>query len=173
MTASLMMVRFHSSPQSPSAMALEFSATAGFAVPAVPAFAEVVGAGMCLPALDRVARCPAAVRAASDPLRQRSARDRPAAHVTGPEHDALGQIAVHVDGQRHQVGGVFAGTAGPWRHANLAAEDARLELVPLLATGRGVVLDQAVEQEPAGLVGGRVAIPVRPPAAPPGGGGAL
>src|SRR5207248_995645 len=96
--------------------------------------------------------------------RSLSARDRAPAHVAGAEHDALGQVTVHVDRQRHEVRVVFSGPAHARGHADLAAEHARFELVALLAAGQRVVLDQAVEQEPAWLVGGSVSVPVGPSA---------
>ena len=100
------------------------------------------------------------MRAAGDPLGQPGPRDRTVTHVIGTEDDALGEVAVHVNHQRHQVGIVLIGAARPGRYADLAAEYARLELIVLLASGLGVVLDQPVGQEPARLVGGGVGIGV-------------
>src|SRR5580658_1146252 len=168
MMASLTMVRFHSSPSRPKAMALEFSATGTCSSMTVIfrlGLGLRLGAGT-LPARDGLARRPAAMRATGDPLRKLSARDRAAAHVVGPEHDYLGQVAVHVDRERHEVRVVLLGPADARGHADLAAEHTRLELVPFRGAGQGVVLDQPVEGKPARFVSGGVSIPIRPPAEP-------
>src|SRR5580658_3855730 len=133
MMASLTMVRFHSSPSRPTAMALEFSVTGTFSGSAV-IFRLGFGLGLAagaLPARDGLARRPAAVRATGDPLGKLSTRDRPVAYVVGAEHDHLGQVAVHVDRERHEIRVVLLGPAYARGHADLAAEHSRLELVPL------------------------------------------
>src|SRR5579864_2912447 len=168
MMASLTMVRFHSSPSRPSAMALEFSVTGTFSGSAVIfrlGFGLGLGAG-ALPARDGLARCPAAMRATGDPLRKLSTCNRAAAHVVGPEHDYLGQVAVHVDRERHEIRVVLLRPADARGHADLAAEHTRLELVPFRRAGHRVVLDQPVEHEPTRFVSGGVIIAVRPAAEP-------
>src|SRR5260370_38116445 len=161
MMASLTMVRFHSSPSRPSAMALEFSATGTCSCVAV-IFRLGLGPGPS-PARDGLARRPARMRATGDPLGKLGARDRAAAHVVGPEHDHLGQVAVHIDRERHEIRVVLLGPADARGHADLAAEHTRLELVPFGGPGQRVVLDQPVEGEPARFVSGGVIIPIRPP----------
>ena len=104
--------------------------------------------------------------ATGDPFGKVSARNRATAHVVGPEHDYLGQVAVHVDRERHEIRVVLLGPADARGHADLAAEHTRLELVPFRGTGQGVVLVQPVEHEPARFVSGGVIIPIRPPAEP-------
>ena len=69
----------------------------------------------------------------------------------GVEHQAVGRVVVHVGGQRHQIAVVLACAADARRHRRLAAVDAVVEREPLLGAGLQVVLDQPVEQEPAGL----------------------
>src|SRR5579863_3463629 len=166
MMASLTMVRFHSSPSRPRAMALEFSVTGTFSGSAV-IFRLGFGLGTgASPARDGLARRPAAMRATSDPLGKPSTGDRAAAHVVGPEHDYLGQVAVQVDRERHEIRVVFLGPADARGHADLAAEHTRLELVPFRRTGQRVVLDQPVEHEPARFVSSGVIIAVRPAAEP-------
>ena len=71
MMASLTMVRFHSSPSRPKAMALEFSATGTCSSVAV-IFRLGLGPGTS-PARDGLARRPAAMRATGDPLGKRGA----------------------------------------------------------------------------------------------------
>ena len=164
MMASLTMVRFHSSPSSPRAMAVEFSVTAMFSGVAV-IFRLGLGPGTS-PAREGLARRPAAMRATGDPLGKLSSGDRAPPHVVGPEHDALGRVAVHVDRERHEIRVVLFGACDPRGHTDLAAEHARLELVPLRTAGQRVVLDQPVEDEPARFVSGRIIVPVQPPAEP-------
>lgn len=106
------------------------------------------------------------MRATRDPFRELSARDGAATHVVGTEYDALGQVTVHVDRECHEIRVVLSGSAHAGSDADLAAEHARFELVPLLGAGQRVVLDQPVEQEPARLVGGSLIVPGGPSAEP-------
>jgi hypothetical protein len=69
-----------------------------------------------LPACDRFAGGPAAVRAAGDPFRQPGSRDRAQADVAGPEHDALRLVTVHVNRERDQVGVVLLSATDAQRH---------------------------------------------------------
>src|SRR5579859_6480531 len=124
MTASLTMVRFHSSPSSPSATALEFSVTGTCSWVAV--IVRLRLGPDTSPARDGLARRPAAMGATGDPFGKLSARDRAAAHVVGPEHDDLGQIAVHIDRERHEIRVVLLDPADARGHTDLAAEHARL-----------------------------------------------
>src|SRR5260370_16816525 len=107
--ASLRMVRFPSAPISPRARALEFSVLPGSGASALSGVEVISGSWSYglrprwSPASKGLAWRPAAVGATRDPLGELSARDRTAAHVFGAEHDALGQVTVHVHRERHEI----------------------------------------------------------------------
>jgi hypothetical protein len=61
------------------------------------------------------------VPATGDPLGERSACDRAAAYVVGPEHDALGQVTVHIDREGHEIPVVLLGRAHARSDTDLAA----------------------------------------------------
>src|ERR1700744_1191837 len=125
----------------------------------VPPASRTVGSDV-MPAAQLRTRRPGGVRPAGNPFGQLEFAYRAVAEVRGVEDHAVRRVGIHVGGQRDQVAVVLSGRVRPRRYRRFAAVDAVSELVVLLAAGAQVVLDQAVEQEPARLAGSGVGVAV-------------